>query len=66
MDILKEIFDVNGVNFTMESRVQTAPRSACDCFFIGLTTQPASTSRLSYPRMKEDQAVVSEKLHRIQ
>ena len=66
MDTLKEIFDANGVNFTLESRVQTAPLSACDRFVICLTTQPASTSRLSWPRMQDDQAVVFEKLQRIQ
>ena len=65
METLKEIFDANGVNFILESRVQTAPRSACDRFVICLTTKPASTSRLSWPCMKEDQAVVFEKLQRM-
>ena len=65
-ETLKEIFDPNGVNFTLESRVQTAPLSACDRFVICLTGQPASTRQeLSWPRMQEDQAVVFENLQKI-
>ena len=37
-EMLKEIFDANvEVNFTLESRVQTAPRSNRDLFVICLT-----------------------------
>ena len=66
METLKEILDPNGVDFSLESRVQTAPRSACDCFVICLTGQPACTRQeLSWPRMQEDQAVVFENLRKI-
>ena len=59
MDTLKELFDENEVNLAMESRVQTAPRSAQDLFVICLTMKPTSTQRkLSWLKMQEDQAVV--------
>jgi hypothetical protein len=66
IETLKEIFDENEVNFALESREQTAPLSACDRFVICLTVQTASTrGKLSWPHMREDQAVVFEKLKKI-
>ena len=58
METLKEMFDENEVNFALESREQSAPRSACDRFVLCL--------KLSWPHMREDQAVVFENLKKIQ
>ena len=63
IETLKEIFDENEVNFALESREQTAPLSACDRFVICLTV--STRGKLSWPHMREDQAVVFEKLKKI-
>ena len=66
METLRELFDTEDVIITLESRVQTAPLSAYDIFVICLTVPPTSFRRkLSWPHMKEDQAVVFESLKNI-
>ena len=55
MDTLKELFDPKQVTVTLESRVQTALRSAQVLFVICLTVPPTSRRRkLHWPRMQED------------
>ena len=66
MDTLKELFDPKEVTVTLESRVQTAPRSAQDLFVICLMVPPSSRRRkLHWPQMQKDQAVVFESLKKI-
>ena len=63
-ELLSEIFLESEVNFNLESRVKVAPRSANEVYVIALKPT-ATTMKISWPDMKDEQADVFQNVKRL-
>ena len=63
-ELLSEIFQQAKVNFTLESRVKVAPRSANEVYTIALKAH-GSKMKVSWPEMKGEQSDVFQNVKRL-